>query len=76
MPIEDVLHDGLDEQERLGEKAQESVEALRARMLEIIEHAESIEDGLELAAELVADSLASITTEAVHSGRDFGRKVV
>jgi hypothetical protein len=76
MSLTDTLHDMIDEQERLGEQAKLSVEEVRAQMLQIIENADSTEEGLELIAELVADSLAAITTEAVQSGRDFGKRVV
>lgn len=81
--LRDQLHDAIDAQEGLSERAQLVVEALRPRLPELVrslvesmgddeidarEGADIVQEALELIAAAVEVQLADLTTEAVHTG--------
>jgi hypothetical protein len=86
--MRDELHDAIDAQEELGERAQAVVEAIRPRLpalmrrlvasmdeseLNAREGADIVEEALELIAAAVEAQLAPLTTEAVRTGANLAR---
>lgn len=74
--LEDVLHDSLDDQEALAERARLAVEAVKARLVDIFNKTDDKEEALAAIVAVVADELTDITTDAVHAGREFGHRLM
>jgi hypothetical protein len=79
--LRETLHDRIDSQESLRERAAEAVERVKPRLVEIVRGIDdpgdddAMERVLEIVAAAVEQELARITTKAVHSGRDFAVRV-
>jgi len=65
-----ALHDEIDGEEDLHEKARKIVEAKAMKLVSVLDNVEDVEDGLAALAAAVEDELTDLTTEAVHFGRD------
>ena len=66
----EALHDEIDEEENLADKARKVVESKRAKLIAVIEEVGDIEEALGVLAALVEDDLTDLTSEAVAFGRD------
>lgn len=86
--MRDELHDAIDAQEELGERATAIVDAMRERLPDVVrqlvasmsedeidarEGADIVEEAMEIIAAAVEAELAPLTTEAVHTGANLAR---
>jgi hypothetical protein len=82
--MRDILHDTIDAQEELGERALAIVDAMRPKLPDLVRRllvdapemddpAQIIEEALTLIAAAVEAELADLTTEAVATGARFAR---
>lgn len=66
----ELLHDEVDGEESLAEKARAVVEEKRDKLLTMLDKVDDVEEALEILAALVEDDLTDLTSEAVRFGRD------
>lgn len=72
----EALHDEIDGEEELQERARFIAENKGAKLVEVLGKVDDIEEALAVIAAAIEDDLTDLTTEAVHYGRDryLGRK--
>ena len=66
----ELLHDGIDDEESLHDKARKVVEQQRAKLLDMMDSVDDIEEALAAFAVAVEDELTDITSEAVMLGKE------
>ena len=69
-PLSLALHDEIDAQEELQERAKEVVRALRPKLAELVAELDDEEAALEAIALLVEEELDALTSTAAKSGYD------
>lgn len=74
MPLRDALHDQIDHQEEIREKALQAVDVLRERLTEAVAETGDFMEALELVALELEDALDDLTTEAVKKAAALGAR--
>lgn len=74
--MRDLLHDRIDEEEELADKARElAADTVRGKLGDAIEASGGdVEAALLVVAALVGNGLADITTESVRRGYDYAKR--
>lgn len=74
--MRDLLHDRIDEEEELADKARElAIDIVRNKLGDAIEASNGdVEKALLVVAALVGDRLANLTTESVQKGYDYAKR--
>jgi two-component SAPR family response regulator len=71
----DQLHDQIDFEEDLRERARDVVEELRGSMADAVEETGDVTEAMELIAMAVDNALNDLTTEAVQKSFQFARRL-
>jgi len=66
----EALHDEIDEEEALAERARGIVKDKSGKLVELLDELGDVEEALAALSALVEDELTDLTTEAVRFGRD------
>lgn len=74
MPMANALHDEIDAQEELRERARAVIDEVKPLLSRAVEQTGDTESAMALLAEAVGEKLAALTTEAVRTGATMARR--
>ena len=73
--LTEILHDRVDSQEELKERAEAIVESMKPQMARLLNEGIDVEQVVEMLVAEISKKLDPLTSEAVKRGAEFGRRI-